>query len=149
MTHARTQIRDAMVAAIDVPAVGATIFRDRAAPIGKTDLPAIRVYFYREGSPISAARRSSGGVALDRKAYFAVHIQATGRELDDGLDTLAAAVETAIGATGDLGGLVLSCLPVQADGAPYDGSGALRAGELVLVYEVHYRTLNTAPETII
>jgi hypothetical protein len=150
MAHVRQQIRDALVAAVTgLATTGARVYRDRAYAIPETALPALRVYFWREQATIASAVRADGSYRLDRKAYFVVHAYTAGAGLDDQADAIADEVEVAIAADPFLGGLVKGCSLVQAEAAPFDGSGALRTGETVLVFETHYETTSKAPGSAI
>jgi hypothetical protein len=149
MAHLREQIRKALVTRVTgLTTAGARVHSGRAHAIPEDKTPAIRVYFWRETSTVAAMSRT-GANRMERRALFVVHLYATAAGFEDALDDMAEEVEAAIGAEPTLGGLCLAVLPAQAEAAPPDGSGALRAGETALVFEATYHTTNAAPGTAI
>jgi hypothetical protein len=158
MPHARTQVRDAVIAAVTgLATTGASVFAGRTRNLGTRHPPALLVYA-RETRTVADTQR---GVAV-RKLAHTLRLFVEGRvsrsaananedvarKLEDQLDQVELEVGAAIGADATLGGkvkdilLIGSTLSAQAPGESHEG-------EVRMEFEVQYRTAEDAPGVII
>ena len=139
MSHVRTQIRAALVAALSPIA---TTHATRVHKLEQDTLPVLLVYTNNEetveGGPMNAVQR------LLEVEVVAV---ADGEAVDDQLDTLIAAVEAVLNAS-TLGGLVIHALPRSLQ-MSISTEGSQPIGRATLKYEVLYMTSMNDPETSI
>lgn len=139
MSIERKAIRDAAVARIQAAgtALGARVFSNRVTPIQTRDLPAAVVF--TRGETVSAI---SEAPRIDRRELrLVVHLVAIANEaVDDQLDALAAAVESAIYGGNDLGGLVSTIGLASIEGPELSDEGERITGNLALVWTVVYET---------
>jgi hypothetical protein len=101
MTHPRKAIRLAVIEQlkIGVPSVSDRVFKSRAYPMGRQELPAICVYTLTEPNEELTLRGR-----LERRLALAVDIYARATEApDDELDDIAEEVEAAMNADRSLG----------------------------------------------
>jgi hypothetical protein len=147
MSHARQQIRDAVVTAVTgLATTGSNVFRTRIHPLDQQSLPALLVYTLEEASEADAMGASRSLLRSLRVAIDAVVQQVT--DLDDLLDDIAAEVETAVDSNAALNGLVRD-ITLDSSSITKSGEGEQSALGLRLVFTALYRTRRSAPETLI
>jgi hypothetical protein len=145
MSHVRTQIRSAAVAALaGLATTGANVFAGRTRPLAKDHPHTLLVYAIEERSDTDAM----GGI-LARILTLAVEGRVTtDDEPDDLLDQIALEVEPVMVAQPLLGGLVLE-ITLQATRIMTLPAGERHAGEIRMEFRVLYRTQETAPDTAV
>lgn len=134
--HKRQAIRDAFVAAVTgLPTTGNNVFASRVYPLDQSSLPALVIYTRRETSnpeTITPPRTYIREVTISCEAYV------RGVDgYDDEIDTIAAEVENALYAAGNMGGLIKDAYVVQTDVNYNDGSDQPLASadiEVTLIY---------------
>lgn len=145
MSHAREAIRDAAVAALTgLATTGNRVKASWPYALPVEALPALVVFTPREQADDGFSSLSVQG----RRLQLVVVGYADGVLVADTLDTIAAEVETALAASGRLGGLVRL---IEYEGATVsiDGEASKRAGEIRLSFAVAYRTAPGNPtETV-
>lgn len=114
--HSRRQIRDAIVARLKSANTnaGQNVFGSRAAPLFKTQLPAILVYTKTETAEVSIDSPRE----YQRNLVVALELVASAKTedlLDDALDDLAEQVEISMFAEETLGGLVTDTVLVETE----------------------------------
>lgn len=145
MAHMRTQIRQAVVAALTgLPTTGARVFVNSVYELRAADLPCLLV---QTGGEPQIDAMTVAGTALQRQHLVrvkAVAKQASG--LQDALDQMLLEVEGAL-ALSTLGGLVkrmeLKAIEEPVESAALDTP----AGELTATWLVTYITPTTNPDT--
>jgi hypothetical protein len=95
VAHVRTQIRNALAAAIaDLPSTGASVFASRLYPLQDAELPALLVYSESEDTtPISI------GLPRTMERALRIQVEAIAKatvDLDDVLDQICLEVEEAL-----------------------------------------------------
>jgi len=147
MTHARQQIREAAAALLTgLTTTGTRVHQSRLpyVSLGDAELPALLVVTNDE-----SVEPHTIGSGLERRLTLTVSgLAKTGTNLDDTLDTIAAEVETAIGAARTLGG---KCTDIRLTSlrVGIDTSLETDVGRVDLEYEVLYFTNAGAPGTLI
>ena len=147
MSHARQQIRDAVVTAVTFLTTTATrVYRARVYPMTAADLPGLCVYTQSESSSPSTI----GGLKTV-SAYLrtvTINIEAYAKassNLDNELDNIAVEVETAVATNATLNGLVedvtLSSTEIDIMGSDTERP----VGVLRLSYDIIYRTTLADP----
>lgn len=152
MTHVRTQIREAAVAALrGGPLCGANVFAGRTWPLGRAQLPALLVYTRDERSSRSA-RSSAAQNRLERLVELVVEAQAQAAadspDIEAGMDALAAFVENRIAgaATIELGRLVFDVV-LDSTRTDFSQEGEVKPGTIRLTFLATYHTPDNDPET--
>ncbi|MCX5513423.1 hypothetical protein C3941_23830 [Kaistia algarum] len=141
MSHAREQIRDAVVAALTpLVTTGSRVKDSSPYPEPPGGLPSLIVFTPSE----QPNDRFSSLTIQGRTLSLFVVGYAEGVLVDGTLDTIAAEVETALAASGNLGGLV-KLIEYQGTAVAITGDAKKRAGEIRLSFNVHYRTKNSDP----
>ena len=135
MSHVRTQIRNAVAAALT--GVG-TVHVARVYPVTEAELPVVLVY--TNGEQIEQGEFGS----LERVLEVVVEIVAQGDSLDAAMDAVLVDVEQALG--GGLGALVTSFSAASIE-VSTSTEGSAPIGRLRLAYEATYRTAYADPET--
>ena len=142
MTHARMTIRDAAATALTgLTTTGTRVKSSWPYATAPEHLPALRLYTPSEDRDDGL---SNLGSRIGRAMTLIVVGYADGVLVADTLDTIAAEVEAALAASGNLGGLVKS-IEYQAMAVDIDGDGHKRSGEIRLTFGVRYRTANADP----
>lgn len=136
MSHVRTQIRDAVVTALE--ALDATVYASRVLPIEQPDLPALLVYTNTES--IEAEDMGS----LHRTIDLVVDCRAQGHDLEAELDPLIVGVEQTLNAS-DLDGLVITLLPTTVE-VSMRTEGSQPVGSARITFQAIYRTAYADPE---
>lgn len=145
MAHARTQVRNALLAQLTgLPTTGSRVgFSVYPEP----ELPALRVFSGPEGVP--EARQSMGQRYFRQLTLLIeVRVEAVSALIQGALDDICVEVESAVEADDTLGGLV-KCLVYQGTVPGYEDGGSLPVGIAVLTYQAEYTTTAADPETIV
>lgn len=146
MTHARKQIRDALVTRVTgLATTGARVYAHRYHEFNDDELPGLRVYADGE----EKLGEYMGGRQQRRTTFVVEACAKVLATLEDTLDQIALEVEAAIGAENTLGGLCkggmayegISGFEVQADGEKPVGVWPLR-------FTADYDTDAATPQTI-
>lgn len=142
MAHVRTQIRNAVKAILDTALPDHTVFEGRRYSINATELPVVDMRYLNENSDYGTM-----GNVLDREAslYIRVTRSAAESSIDDLLDADAVLVEEALEGN-TLGGLAKYSSLKQTNFTD-NAEGDKPLAELVLRYDIGYRTANDDVET--
>lgn len=149
MSHVRQQIRDYIFGLVDnLATTGANAFKTRVYPFPTANLPGLCVKTSDEVIDPELGEIGPGS-AQERVVEMIVEgYDKLVSGVDDSLDTIAAEVETAIYAQPTLGGLCKSCLVTNIEVDPSE-TVEKPAGSITLTFQVHYMTIQGAPETAI
>jgi hypothetical protein len=143
MTHARTQIRNAVITAVTgLATTGSRVFEGRIYPLATDELPALCVYTLNESSERISTTSLQRDLELVVEAY--VH---TSVRYDELLDSIATEVETAIAANAALQALVKDITPVQFQ-KDLMKEGDKTIAVAILTFRCIYITHPSNPETI-
>lgn len=143
MTHARQQIRDAVVTAITgLTTTGSNVFAGRVYPLTNGELPGACVYTLNESSELVTKTTLLRQVQVNVEAYVKAD-----ENFEDTVDQIAAEVEAAIESNTALQALVKDIHPTEFE------KDILREGEKpvgigVMTFMTTYTTNPTDPETI-
>lgn len=147
-THARTQVRAAVIAAIgNLTTTGARVYSGRARPTTAGSGPYLLVYTPTTGTvpdgrpPRKFAHDTTLIIEGRAAAGEAAAIEAL-------LDQIELEVQTAIAADAPLAALVKDIVPIRST-ISVQAPGERNEGEVRLEYSVEYRTAETAPGVII
>lgn len=143
MTHVRTQIRNAAVAALTgLATTGARVYPSRLLPLHDVDLPCLLVNTNEE----AIAGQDISGVFQERVLQMTVRAAAkVSGTLDDALDALVADVETALDAQ-TFGGLAKS-VDLQTITVEMDDTQEKPVGIAEMGYRITYYTAAGSPGT--
>ena len=147
MSHARQQVRDAVVTAVTgLTTTGTRVHGGRIFPLHRARLPALFVYSIEEAVDDGAEVM---GLDQVRVLQVAVEVLAEANaDLDDSIDTICAEVETAIHADTTLGGVVMwieyASVEITLDEGTQKPVGAAQ-----MTFVAQYRVDATDPTTII
>jgi hypothetical protein len=141
--HSRQTIRELFETAL--AGVPATVMAGRIAKLDEANLPAVLVYSKRETSNFDRL----GYTSLRRELHVTVEIiaQADYDDIDDTLDDLAVAVETALGGTVVKGPTIDDVELISTD-FDNDTTGEKALGRCTMVYKLFYYTASDAPQTL-
>jgi hypothetical protein len=138
MTHRRKTIRDAVVTLLDTGAIvtSGRVYSNRSLPVGESDLPVLLVYTQSE---------TSGALDLSSKTLsrqLTIVVEAVAKDvndatLDDTLDALAEAVETALQADSAWNGTVFDSTLIATD-IDLERNGDVPLGRIRLTYQARY-----------
>lgn len=143
MTHARTQIRNAVAAALATTATaGANVFASRTDALSPEELPALLV----ETGSEQIEHDDFGRYQTRRVEIFVRAVARAGVGVDAVVDGIAAEVETAIQAAGSLGGLIKGAAQLVGIDTYFAGADS-PTGESVLRYAALYLTQAGQPGT--
>lgn len=145
MSHARTQIRKAVAAALaNAQSVPATVYASRVHKLEPADVPYALVYTTEEASD-----RYSMDADLWREVTVRVVLVVRALDsFDDDADALAAAVESVLASDAVLAALVKS-LVLRSTEIEYAGSQDVPVGTLTLEFNAAYATAASNPETLL
>ena len=134
MAHIRTQVRDAVVAALTgLPTTGPRVFVMRTYPLDHERLPALLIYVLDEQS---MPAEMGDAREIERQMSVTIEAIADGKGFDEELDKIAVEVEKALTLSAGLGG-ILKAFYLQSsslDLATGRDRGEKRAGTLTLRY---------------
>lgn len=145
MTHVRTQIRDAVVAALTgLSTTGSRVYAGRSRPAAKDTDPFLLVYGTQETSEPAA-------IGVDPILMHELMVRVEGRALastaaaiENTLDQIALEVEPAITRNSALGHLTRSVILVGTRIA-VESPGERHAGEVTMEFRIVYRTRESSP----
>lgn len=151
MSHARTQVRNAVVTALTgLATTGARVYAGRTRVLAVGHQPTLLVY--------ARETRSEPDSRPPRKLMHTLTLVVEGRVSNAGataaaateaqLDQIELEVATAIAANATLGGLVLDVLPVRST-LNAQAPGERHEGEVRIEFEIEYRTAESAPGVIV
>jgi hypothetical protein len=142
MRHVRTQIRDAVVAALmGLATTGSRVHKSRVYPRDTSQLPCLLVLAGDEDIDHSFQ------AALDRDLVVVVRCAAKdSAELDDVLDVMLAEVEVAMQAAGTLGGLAAEVSPPVSVSTQYAEGLEMPVGILDVRFQIQYVTAVGVPD---
>ncbi|KZL21122.1 hypothetical protein PsAD2_00406 [Pseudovibrio axinellae] len=147
MAHIRTQVRDAVEAALKgLPSTAERVFVTRTYPLEHKRLPALLIYILDEQSQPA---EMGPGRDIERQMSITVEAIADGRGFDDELDQIAVEVEGALAGSHYLNGLVKE-LYLQSSNlnlATGRDRGEKRTGVLTLSFTVLAVTPEADPQT--
>ena len=144
MAHASKQIRDALVTALTgLTTTGANVSN---SVYPEATLPSLRVYFASEALPDEF--QAMGSIHY-RVASFRVEIRVEDESLQDQLDTIRTEIEIAIAADDTLGLTGVKVMYTGTGTASYEMGAEQPRALLPLLFDVHHRTTDADPETLI
>jgi len=139
MSHLRTQIRDAVANAITgLPLTGPNVFKRRSNPINPKELPALSVY-----TPSDVFDSDFAAMDCVNARTLTINIIGNVEGVDESvLDQLELEVNRALIAdfeTGLLSGLT-DFIVNASTSITFDGEAGKEVGEILMEYEISYRT---------
>lgn len=144
MPHARTQIRDAVVAALTgLATTGPRVHASRMRPQDGASLPCLLVHA-NDTEQVEAA-----DVDTEQQRDLPIVVRGFAKavaDLDDTLDQIALEVETALALDPRLGGLCASSFLRSVD-VDYDDTTNAPVGEIALTYQFTYHVHAGSPGT--
>lgn len=147
MTHARTQIRQAVVNLLkDNTAAGSRVYASRVYALDDPKLPALLVFTPQEGMgnpSMQRPRTQQRNLQLVIEGY----VKARG-DIDAEADALALEVEQIIGADPTLGGLVKDAM-LDTSTTQLSGEGEKPVAIISLTFAVLYCVKENAPQTLV
>jgi hypothetical protein len=146
MSHAHTQIRDAVVLALTgLTSTGSRVYPNRMFPLADANLPGLRVFLNDESVSTDTIHIPP---VQTRNVQLVVECCAKeSTDLDETCDTMQDEVETAIAGGITVGSLTLHPLLVSSR---YDfEGGGVPVGVKRLVFDTEFFTLANAPDTLI
>lgn len=145
MTHARTQIRQAVVNLLkDNTAAGSRVYASRVYALDDPKLPALLVFTPQEGMgnpSMQRPRTQQRNLQLVIEGY----VKARG-DIDAEADALALEVEQIIGTDPTLGGLVKDAM-LDTSSTQLSGEGEKPVAIISLTFAVLYCVKENAPQT--
>ena len=146
MSHARAQIRNALVARLTgLATTGARVFASRFYVFDAATLPGLRIYADSE----EKLGEHMGGRQMRRVQFIVEAVAKQNATLDDTLDQIALEVETAIASEQTLGGLALGGVRYEGvDDFRTDGSLEHPVGVWPLRFSADYDVDASAPGVI-
>jgi hypothetical protein len=145
MSHARTQIRQAVVALLNGNTeAGNRVFSSRVHPLDDAKLPALLVYTPQENIGERSMQRPR---TQQRQLQLAVegYLKARG-DIDAEADALALEVEQLIAADPTLAGLVKD-ISLESTATQLSGEGEKPVAVITLTFAVLYCVKENAPQT--
>lgn len=145
MSHARTQIRQAVVALLNGNTeAGNRVFSSRVHPLDDAKLPALLVYTPQENVGERSMQRPR---TQQRQLQLAVegYLKARG-DIDAEADALALEVEQLIAADPTLAGLVKD-ITLESTATQLSGEGEKPVAVITLTFAVLYCVKENAPQT--
>jgi hypothetical protein len=145
MAHVRTQIREAMKAALTgLPTTGAKVFKSRDWPRNAEELPALLIYSGPESSePVDFDEATD----RDYDVVVEVALFAGADGIDDFMDQIAVEVENAVQADQTFGGLAKSTTLTGSE-PDVNLDGEMPFGSLAMTYSVNYVADSDPEETL-
>lgn len=148
MTHARTQIRNAVTTALTgLNTTGSNVYESHVYPIGEDQLPGLTIYTVNESSELMA--RSSSGTKMKRVLDLAVTAyvkEKTG--YDETVDTIMVEVEEALQGNSTLQNLVKFIFPRELS-IDFSGDGDIPVAIAAQTFSLEYHTLIDDVETVV
>lgn len=124
-----------------IASVSLQCFRSRPHKVGPAERPCALIYRGPERSGLDDFDRT-----LSREFMIGIQIFADGRDSDDELDDLAAAIEIAMAQDTTFGGLVLNSFLQSTDPGSVEETGSASVTrDLRLTYQITYQTQEGTP----
>lgn len=148
MAHVRTQLRDAVIAALQTAGVaGGRVTKPRGYDYNDVGLPAVAVSTSGEEAGRETMGGSMGGGVISRNIELAVLLVASGGiDMVDVLDTLAVQVEVAIASDATVGSIAHERFPTGME-IDFGEAGETRRAMMRLTFSCLVLTEEGAPET--
>ena len=143
--HARQQIREAMVQALQMDVSLATVNEGRIWAYQQTELPIIGVYTNEEAQSLDEGTFDAIGRELELVCEVVAQ-GVDGNTVVDTLDAIAVQVEESLGDEREVLG-ILDCVPA-AWSVELSTEGETVTGTALMGFSVLYRTAIGSPETI-
>lgn len=143
MSHVRQQIRDAAIIALNgLTTTGARVFGSRLHVLNDTDLPALLVN--TEDESIEAITLDVPQWLLRTLTLSIRGVAKQTADLDDKLDTIAAEVETVLGANAPIGSIanIVGLESISTNMQPLEKP----VGVIEMNYRITYTTVANAPQ---
>jgi len=145
MSHARTQVRDAVAAALTgLITTGANVYVNRAHLLESAKLPCLSIHVRNDAT----RRISETPIEQERTVELVVEAHANGGSVDDTLDTICAEVETAIGSDVTVGGKLIDCV-LDSTSIAVTGEGSKLSGQAEMQFNATYAVREGAPEVLL
>lgn len=146
MSHARTQIKQAIVNLLTSNIGTATIIQSRVYPLEDSKLPAILIYARQE--TITEMTLSKPRTQYRTLSLVLEGIVKANSNLDSTLDNLALQIEQVLAVNTTLSGLAKDIILKDTE-IQYHDEGDKPYGTMILTYHISYAVIETAPQTII
>jgi len=148
MSHARTQIRNAVTALLlNNTSAGAKVYESRIYPLDDPKLPAILIYTKQESvgdqMSMSKPRTQHRELHLTIEAYVKAN-----NNIDETADGLALEIEQIIGGDPSINGLVKDTV-LDTTEIQYSDEGEKPIAVITLTFAVLYAVKENAPNTLI
>lgn len=148
MSHARTQIRNAVTALLmNNTSAGSKVYESRVYPLDDPKLPAILIYTKQETvsdqMSMSKPRTQHRELQLTIEAYVKAN-----SNIDETADTLALEIEQLIAVDTTIGGLVKDTI-LDTTEIQYSDEGEKPIAVIILTFAVLYAVKENAPQTLI
>ena len=148
MTHARTQIRNAVTTALTgLTTTGTNVFESHVYPVGEDQLPGLTIYTANEASELIS--KSSSGTKMKRMLELVVtaYVKET-TTYDETIDTIMVEVEEAIQGNSALQNLVKFIYPRDL-AVDFSGDGDKPIAIAAQSFVVEYHTLINDVESVV
>ncbi len=148
MSHARTQIRNAVTALLlgNTSAVS-KVYESRVYPLDNPKLPAILVYTKQESVDDQMSMSKPRTQHRELQLTIEVYVKANSN-IDETADTLALEIEQLIATDPTLGGLVKDTI-LDTTEIQYSDEGEKPIAVIILTFAVLYAVKENAPNTLI
>jgi hypothetical protein len=143
MSHARTQIRNAIIALLSVlPSTAGRVFASRVYPLEESRLPGLLIYSENETSALVTL---SPPMISERSLTLRIEAVAESVSgLDDTLDQICLEVETAL--SGEALEPLARSIALTATTITIEGTSDQPTGTAEMTFEVIYQTAAGAPD---
>ncbi len=147
MSHARTQIRNAVTALLTGnTSAGNTVYESRIYPLNSPKLPALLVYTKEE---TLLEQSMSKPRTMQRQIQLVIEIYAKGSSnVDETIDGLAAEIEQLLGGDPTIGGKAKDSMLVTTE-IQFSDEGEKPLAIGILNYAVHYAVKENTPQTLV
>lgn len=148
MTHARTQIRNAVTSALTgLSQTGSNVFESHVYPIGEDQLPGLTIYTVNESSELLS--RTSSGTKVKRLVDLAVTAYVKEKSgYDETVDSIMVEVEEALQGDSALQNLVKFVYPRELS-IDFTGEGDIPVAIAAQTFTLEYHTLIDDVETVV
>lgn len=148
MSHARTQIRNAVTALLlNNTSAGDKVYESRIYPLDDPKLPAILVYTKQESVNDQMSVSKPRTQHRELQLVIEVYVKANSN-IDETADGLALEIEQIIGAAPSIGGLVKDTI-LNTTEIQYSDEGEKPIAVIILTFAVLYAVKENTPQTLI
>lgn len=150
MTHARTQIRNAVTTAVTgLTTTGSNVYESHVYPIGEDQLPGLTVYTAQETSELMSFSMGSSTTTLKRTVQLVVTAYVKAKDNSDEIaDKIMTEVEAAIQGNAALQSLVKFIHPTDLQ-VDFSGEGDVPVAIAAQTFLVEYHTRMDDAETVV